>query len=288
MKLALGTVQFGMPYGIANQTGQVSRDEVGKILAYAQEIGIDTLDTAIGYGKSEACIGEIGVKRFKVVTKLPAVPKGIHDVEAWIDAQIKISLQRLQADSVYGLLLHRSENLTGSIGKIVKQKLEHLKSRGIVRKIGVSIYYPKELDEIARLCSIDLVQIPLNCFDQRLAASGWLDRLLAQGVEIHARSVFMQGLLLMPKDKIPLKFSRWHEHFDRWYSWLRENNVTSLEACLGVQNSFPQVSRFVVGVDSLLHLKEIAGAISRVKLKVPPEFYCEDEMLIIPTNWNLL
>ncbi|MGP1664729.1 MAG: aldo/keto reductase, partial [Rhodanobacter sp.] len=72
MKLALGTVQFGLPYGIANPGGQIGRDDAGQILALARESGIDTLDTAIAYGDSEACLGAVGTKGFRVITKLPA------------------------------------------------------------------------------------------------------------------------------------------------------------------------------------------------------------------------
>ena len=288
MKLALGTVQFGLPYGIANQNGQVSRGEVGKILTLARESGIDTLDTAIAYGDSEACLGSVGTHCFKVVTKLPALPGGVANVGAWVDEQIQNSLQRLKVDSVYGLLLHRSEQLVGESGRATINALERLKSDGIVQKIGVSIYAPRELDAVMEICSIDLVQAPFNLIDRRLLTSGWLQQLHDQGVEVHARSAFLQGLLLMKREAIPEKFSPWSNLFDSWHAWLQENPVTPVEACLAFLASHSFIDRIVVGVESHAQLQELLRAAPDQTPLQLPDLHCEDERLINPSNWNSL
>lgn len=288
MKLALGTVQFGLPYGVANQNGQVSRAEVGKILALARDNCIDMLDTAIVYGDSEASLGSVGTKGFNVVTKLPASPCGVSDVRAWIAEQIQSSLQRLNVASVYGLLLHDSRQLTGELGRATIGALERLKSHGLVQKIGVSIYAPAELDAVMQACSIDLVQAPFNLIDRRLLTSGWLQRLHDQGVEVHARSAFLQGLLLMKRSAISAKFSPWSYLFDRWHSWLQENSVTPAEACLAFLASHSSIDRTVVGVDSLVQLQELLRADSQRTLLRLPDLHCDDERLINPSNWNSL
>ena len=94
-RLALGTAQFGLAYGIANQEGQVTRSDSNTMLQLAAANGIDMLDTAIAYGESETCLGEVGVQGFKLVTKLPAVPDDCMDVQNWVQEQLKVSLARL-------------------------------------------------------------------------------------------------------------------------------------------------------------------------------------------------
>ena len=107
MRLALGTVQFGLLYGIANSTGQVSPVDANTMLQLAADHGIDTLDTAIGYGDCETSLGEMGIEGFKVITKLPALPKDCVDVSTWVNEQVSSSLARLGLSAVYGLLLQR-------------------------------------------------------------------------------------------------------------------------------------------------------------------------------------
>lgn len=286
MKLALGTVQFGLPYGIANQSGQVRRDEASQILALARERGIDTLDTAIAYGESERCLGEIGTQGFKVITKLPALPDGVTDIAAWVNDHVQNSLLRLKVKSVYGLLLHRSEQLLGSAAQPMLRALERLKADGIVQKFGVSIYAPHELDAVTQACAIDLVQAPLNLIDRRLATSGWLQRLHDQGVEVHARSVFLQGLLLMPRMAIPEKFTPWTDIFDRWHTWLEENEIAAVEACLAFVGS--RTERVVVGVDNRFQLQELLQATGKELPMQLPNISCDDERLINPSNWTSL
>lgn len=288
MKLALGTVQFGLPYGISNSGGQISREEADKILGLARESGIDTLDTAIAYGDSEACLGAVGTRGFKVVTKLPALPEGATDIGAWVGDQMQASLHRLNMDSVYGLLLHCSQQLAGAQGQQMSQALERLKAERVVQKIGVSIYGPQELDVVTLACAIDLVQAPLNLIDRRLINSGWLQRLHDQGVEVHARSAFLQGLLLMPRETIPKKFGPWFDLFDHWHAWLQENRVTAAEACLAFVASQPLIDRVVIGVDSRAQLQELLRAAGKEPAQQLPNLRCEDERLINPSNWNSL
>ena len=288
MKLALGTAQFGLSYGIANKYGQVSLDEARKILAIANESGIDTIDTAIAYGESEVCLGEIGTRGFKVVTKLPALPDGVTDIASWVDDQVQAALCRLKVDFVYALLLHRSQDLVGAVGRPMVKALARLKDEGVVKKIGVSIYAPKELDAAIKACALDLVQAPLNLIDRRLITSGWLQRLHDQGVEVHTRSAFLQGLLLIPRELIHEKFSPWLNLFDHWYAWLQENRVSAAEACLGFVSSQPLIDRVVIGVDNCVQLRELLRAAIKVPPQQLPDLRCEDERLINPSKWNYL
>jgi aryl-alcohol dehydrogenase-like predicted oxidoreductase len=287
-RLALGTVQFGLSYGIANQTGQVSLKEATKMLQQALVNGISTLDTAVAYGESETCLGEVGIDKFKIVTKLPAMPNGCSDVASWVKQQVTMSLSRMRVNKVYGLLLHRPEQLLGSNGLELYEALQTLKESGQVQKIGISIYSPAELDELIPRYGFELVQAPFNLVDQRLYSSGWLSGLKEFNVEIHTRSSFLQGLLLMNKVNIPLKFSPWDGLWNKWHKWLLENDISALHACLAFPLSFPEIERVVVGADSATQLAQILSAANKLLQANLPDIQCDDDNLINPANWNRL
>lgn len=287
-RLALGTVQFGLPYGIANQAGQVSRPEARKMLRLAAAKGIDTLDTAIAYGESEICLGEVGCQNFKLVTKLPAVPDNCSDIANWINEQVLASLGRLGVNSVYGLLLHRSEQLLGRDGKVIFKALQNLKETGSVEKTGVSIYAPGELEALTSQYHFDLVQAPFNIIDRRLSTSGWLQRLKQEGVEIHTRSAFLQGLLLMPRSAIPGKFMPWAGILGKWHDWLECHSFAAVKASLAYPLSFPEIDRVVIGADSKNQLEQIIGAALGGIPEEFPDLHSEDENLINPAYWSKL
>ena len=285
-RMALGTAQFGSAYGVANKSGCVSRDEVQGILALAVEASVDTLDTAVAYGESEAVVGEVGVKGWKVVTKLPPVPDGISDVWLWVEEQVDASLKRLRIESLHGLLLHRPTQLLERNGERLAAVLEAIKASGKTRKIGVSIYDPNQLAEVLPSLRCDLVQAPLNILDRRLIETGWCARLNKAGIEVHARSVFLQGLLLMPVR--PDKFRRWDALWEEWNCWLRQTGLTPLQACLRYALSCEGIDRFVVGVDSAGQLRQILSAIAGPAPDAPQWRTPVPAELIDPSRWPSL
>ena len=286
-RLALGAVQFGMLYGVANQSGQVERDDVAKILNEAYGAGINTLDTAIAYGESEQRLGEAGLANWNVITKLPAMPGSVSNVRSWVNESVSSSFKRLGVSKVRGLLLHHSHQLFGPQGQALSHALKELKEQGVVEKIGVSIYAPEELDEIWPRFTPDLVQSPFNIFDRRLAESGWLKRLQDSGTEVHVRSVFLQGLLLMERRARPNKFNRWDAVWDRWHNWLEEQGITPLQACLGFVKAQPEINRVIVGVDSLKQLQDIITSFEGPTIDPPMVLMSEDMDLINPSRWEL-
>ena len=287
-RLALGTVQFGLAYGIANQAGQVSRPAAKAMLQLAAVNGIDTLDTAIAYGESETCLGEIGIRGFNLVTKLPTLPDNCQDVSVWVRGQVAASLSRLGVTATYGLLLHRSEQLLGPNGAALYQALQELKEDGRVQKVGVSIYAPSELERLSQQYRFDLVQAPFNPVDRRLHNTGWLQRLKDDSVEVHTRSAFLQGLLLMAQAEVPSKFAPWSAVWQRWHQWLAHHDVSAVEACLGFSLSFPEIDRVVVGADSMDQLAQIVSAASIQTPSDLPALQCDDENLINPAYWPTL
>jgi len=286
-RIALGTVQFGQNYGVANESGQVGIQECGHILDEAFSRGVDTIDTAIGYGDSEAVLGQLGLENWKIISKVPQLPESaLSNVFSWVEDQVVASLGRLKVDSLYGLLLHCPEQLLSPGGNEIYQSLLRLKRLGYVKKMGVSIYSPNELDKIFKEMHFDIVQAPLSILDRRLVDSGWSLRLRKLNVELHTRSTFLQGLLLMPKKKRPKKFNVWNPIWNEWDRWLAENNLTPLEACLGYVLSIREVDRVVVGVDSCAHLTEIFSSVGASNSCFPnwPEII--DVKLLNPAHWG--
>lgn len=203
--LAIGSAQFGLNYGIANKSGKVGLKEMRSILSLAKENGIDTIDTAIGYGESEANLGNIGVHDWKLVTKIPLLPDnmGPKKVKEWIDAQIANSLKKLNVESLYGVLLHSPDQLNNEKYIDIWNALEINRHAGNVIKIGYSIYDSNQIENIFENFKPTLVQVPFNIIDQRIKNNKWLDNFYNNEVEVHSRSCFLQGLLLMNKSLRP-------------------------------------------------------------------------------------
>jgi len=282
--LALGTVQFGMSYGVANRRGQVDSAEANAILDRARGAGMDTLDTAMTYGTSEESLGSVGVDTWRVVSKLPALPDPCPDVGGWVRRATEASLGRLRLGRLGALLLHAPQDLRSANGEALYAALLALRQDGLVDKIGISIYDPEELAALDGL-RFDLIQAPFNIIDRRLAESGWLDALRRAGVEIHVRSLFLQGLLLMRLDQRPSGFARWQELWDLWHRWLQESGLSAIEACLGFAAAHPQIDRMVVGVDGLGQLEEILRARIPAAVHPPSELSSDDADLVNPSRW---
>ena len=288
MKLALGTVQFGQSYGVANKAGQIPAAGATAILEYAASIGNNMLDTAAGYGNSEQRLGEIGILDWQVVSKIPAVPDGCGDISGWVTECVQSSLQRLGLPRLYALLLHKPQQLLGANGGQIYGALQQLRETGLVQKIGASIYAPAELDDLCRRYEFDVVQAPFNLLDRRLIESGWMSRLANSGVELHVRSIFLQGLLLMPSSDRPAKFNRWQAHWSAYSDWLRSAELTPLQACVRHSLSFPEVTRVIVGVDNSDQLRSIFEAASGPVPSPPSALRVHDFDLLNPSVWATL
>lgn len=261
MRLALGTAQLGMAYGVSGPGRKVSTAEFSKILDFARVYGIDTLDTAAQYGDSETRLGDLGVTDFDIVTKLPSLPERTLDLFAWTRECLETSLTRLKCNSVRGVLIHNASDAAGDRGAELLSALASLVEEGLIKKIGVSVYGPSTLEQISDFSNISLVQGPFNLVDNRLIQSGWMERLASLGVEIHTRSVFLQGALLEDHRSLNRYFLEWSESFASFERFVNEWNVTKATACLSRPLSRCEVKKIVVGVHSLGQLKEIRSSV---------------------------
>ena len=287
-KIMIGTAQFGLDYGIANKKGKIKVADIKKILNLAILKNISFIDTAVSYGKSERLLGREGLNQFSVITKLPELPFKNGDILNWLLEQVASSLDRLKLSSIEGLLLHKPEQLLEPNGEQIYQALLYLKEKRYINKFGISIYSPNILESILNKFNLDIVQCPLNVFDNRLVDSEWVEKLKKKKISIHVRSIFLQGLLLMPKSSRPKKFDRWKKHWDDWENWLLETNQTPLEACLKHSLSFNFVEKVIVGVDSFKQFEIITNSLNGKNFKLPDHLKCNDELLLNPYLWEKL
>jgi aryl-alcohol dehydrogenase-like predicted oxidoreductase len=287
VKLAIGTAQFGLDYGISNAYGMTYKDEAQRILDLAKCYDIDTLDTAAAYGISEQVLGQIGVAGWKIVTKVPPLPIDEMNGKKWVLDHVRQSLDRLQIERLDGLLLHNATDLLKAHGKDIAIGMQEAKEQGLVGKVGYSIYSPQQLSELIEVMLPELVQAPFNVLDQRLAKSGWLSRLTQAGIEVHVRSVFMQGLLLMDREKRPTAFDIWREHWQRWDAAVGGRNDRALALCLGFVKAQPGISCVIVGVENQEHLQQLLAIWKKALPFEATALACDDPQLVEPSNWKL-
>jgi aryl-alcohol dehydrogenase-like predicted oxidoreductase len=284
MKLALGTVQFGIDYGIANTKGQVQIEEVQSIIDYAKKKGVNMLDTASGYGDSEEVLGKAGIDNFQIITKTTSIKKGVNGVVRIFHQ----SLKNLKQQKVYGLLIHDIDEIEHKQFDALLIELARLKQQGLVKKIGASVYNSQQIDYILDNFPIDLIQLPINILDQRLVNDESLVKLKKYNVEIHARSVFLQGLLLMPIDTIPSWFNPIKDALKLFHEEAKKQNLTKLQFALGFVQSLTEIDKVVVGVNSLKQLYEIINA-SSVKINTAElsNISINDSFFLNPSNWKV-
>jgi aryl-alcohol dehydrogenase-like predicted oxidoreductase len=281
-KLVIVTAQFGLDYGIFNKTERTSSANVKNILTLAKKKHINTLDTAFSYGSSEQVLGKIGINDFQVITKTSPLNKGVENV---IDCFYQ-SLEKLNKTEIYGLLIHNISEVTNKEFSRLYKLLISFKEQGLIQKIGFSSYTPEQVNFLLENFDFDLIQLPINVFDQRLINGGQLMQLKNKGVEIHARSVFLQGILL-ELNKIPKFFFEWKDHFDMYKNELGGNSF--LDFALGFVLNISAIDRVVVGVNNSQQLEEIIES-SRKKIKFNSEdtkkFGIDDVNLLNPSNWK--
>ncbi len=290
-RLGLGTAQYGMDYGISNRRGQNSLDEVKQILDEAKTLGIEMLDTSPNYGNSEEVLGKclIKEKHFHIVTKTPVFDKNIITQKSGdiLTEYFESSLEQLGCNTLYGLLVHHAENLLAPGGVYLAKSLLELKSRGLATKIGVSIYNSTQIDAILNIFEPDIIQLPINLFDQRLINSGHLTKLKKQNIEIHARSIFLQGLLLMEQEKLPKFFEPIKTNIGEYFVFLKENDISPQTAALNFVKNIEEIDYIILGVNSVDHLKENVAAFEK-ELNIDfTKFSISDEKIINPAMWEL-
>ena len=260
-ELCLGTAQFGLRYGITNKAGQVSKNEAAELLNEATRSKIKWLDTAQAYGNSETVLGKIldTSHSFKIVSKLAQQPQPHFCEEDSINWEkaFKKSCTRLGVKKLDVLLLHRAGDLMKTGNHHLKNWLSGLRDRGLVERIGVSIYSKDELKGIEERL-LDVVQLPLSVFDQRMLENGTIDRLRDRGTAIHARSIYLQGLLLTPAGEWPDWVStKVRAHQKSFEKLAQRKKCRLIDLALGFAKEQKDVECIVLGICNMRELQEL-------------------------------
>lgn len=283
-RLCLGTVQFGLAYGIAGRAEAIGDTEARTILEAAHAGGIRRLDTAPAYGDIEARLGALcaGLD-FTIVSKIPALPadcKG-EDTENFVTASLERSRERL-GDKLCGLLFHESRDLEGAAGaRAWDAAAQWCAHAGIA--LGTSTYGPEQLAVLRSEVAIAMCQMPGNAFDQRLAAfAGRFD-----GIEITLRSIFLQGLLLMDRDTAAARLPAAAAALDRWHRWCAAQGLTPIAAAIAIAKSLPGADYCTVGVDGAAHLEQIVAAWADTAPLLAPDLGITNPAIIDPRQWSI-
>jgi aryl-alcohol dehydrogenase-like predicted oxidoreductase len=290
--LGLGTAQLGLPYGVSNSGGQPSEAEAEAILACALESGIGVIDTAPAYGESEALVGRLlpAGASVRIVTKTaPLAGTEVSDADCGaVRRSAERSLERLRRDRLDTLLVHHGSDLGLPGGARLAKELIGLRDAGIATRIGVSVYDREEIDIARKLLPLDVVQFPLNILDQRLLRDGSLAELREEGVELHARSAFLQGLLLMEPEQLPDHLAAAAPLLRRYHEARHRAGLTPIEVALGFVCATGVVDVALVGTNSVRELKECAEAMdaeTAVDLNYA-SLAIDDPDLIDPRRWT--
>jgi aryl-alcohol dehydrogenase-like predicted oxidoreductase len=285
----LGTAQFGLAYGISNDRGQVPRSEVESILEAAANSGCNILDTAAVYGDSEQVLGDCySTPRFRVVTKTAQFRTSVIGAEAaaTLRATFENSLSRLRLERVHGLLIHYADDLLASGGDRLWREMERLRAEGSVSRIGASLYDGAQLDRLLERFPFGIVQVPLNVLDQRLVRSGRLADLRQRGIEVHVRSPFLQGILLMAPADLPAWFAPIRPLVEGFQAAARSRGLTPLEAAIAFVRNQPDVDVMVMGFTGRDQFADCLTAYRRQVAFDATKFSSDDPRFLNPMNWR--
>jgi aryl-alcohol dehydrogenase-like predicted oxidoreductase len=283
MELALGTVQFGLAYGVAGSSHPVSESETRTILAAAYEAGIRRLDTAPAYGNIEERLGGLcGRLDFSIVSKIPAMPEGLDGAEAvsWLRTSVDRSRRRL-GDRLRGIIFHDASLSTGPHGAALRDALsDAVADTGI--RVGASHYSAETLPGATLWPDHAMAQLPGNAYDQRIDS---LADALAE-TEVSMRSAFLQGLLLVDRDRAIARVPEAADWLTDWDRWRAETDLSPLAAALAVAKSFDAVDYCLVGVDSIAQLGDIVTAWDATPAIRAPELAGDDPRVFDPRQWR--
>jgi len=274
-KLVLGTVQFGLQYGV-NSAGRPSQEAVKSILTEAAKGGITTLDTSSAYGNSEVILGEsiIAPDQFKIVSKYP-------QGEIPVGEMFNSSLRRLKVNQLYGYLLHHFEVYKDNPS--VWNEFIALKDYGKVEKIGFSLYTPEELEIILDNGSpFDLIQVPFSIFDKKFLP--YMKELHEKGVEIHVRSTFLQGLFFKDRNSLPEKLQPMKNYLLQLDEFSKKSGLSISEIALNYNLQNPYIDGVLIGVDNVEQLQINLDSVKDTPVDI--EIEVKEKELLNPSTWS--
>lgn len=282
-KIVLGTVQFGVNYGINNSLGQVSINEVTAILRIAEDNGIETLDTSSAYGNSEIVLGKAlkeSKTHFNIVSKYPKCKESVRSV-------FEKSIENLCVDSLYGYLVHHFEFYQEY--PYIFDDMTSFKNEGKIQKVGFSLYNVEQLQYLFdKDVNFDILQFPYNIFDKQFEP--YMPKLVEMGVEIHTRSAFLQGLFFKDTKTLPEKLKPLKLALDNLHNYCAYRGLTIEQLALGYVIANSNVKGALIGVDNHKqlesNLKVASFKLSQEDIDYIRNIDIKEKVLLNPVNWN--
>ena len=283
-QVVLGTVQFGLDYGVSNKEGKTHNNEVKKILARGYQLGIRELDTAPSYGDAESIVMKEMQDDYKVNTKLlPSRSDDNKEALKTLEASVDMFGNNLNS-----IAIHRIEDLHN---RDLISEIESLRESEEYIKIGVSIYNLDDLDIIKKTLKPDFIQLPFNIYDQRFKGNDLLQSFRFYGCEVHVRSVFLQGLLLMDTLDIPKGLQSLIPVQKKLIAQSVSENISIYKMCLSWVMKQNWVDKIVVGINDAMQLEILVKTINEIINEIDSvpdysKFRVDDPLIVNPVNWS--
>ena len=281
-KIIRGSANVNSLYGLPKNN--IKASEFCSLMNFAFKKGVKIIDTSPVYGNSEKIIGK-SVKKFYVISKIPKIPQNIKnvDLEAWIKKIFFNSKEKMKKQ-IYGILIQNAEILLSDKADIVYGTLLNLKKEHAIEKIGISIYNFKTLELVIKKFAIDFVQLPYNILDRRFSKKKIIKILKKNKIEVHARSIFLQGLLTNNKINLPKKLSKLENGLKKWRQWIKEKNINPAHACIDFVLRNKNIDKLVIGFNSknnfadIIKFKKTKLNFNNLKIKI-------SQNLLDPRGW---
>lgn len=286
-RLVLGTAQLGTRYGVANEGSSIGLDSARDLINAARSFGLATLETSTSYKASVGYLSQLDVSDFEVIAKVGRQTYGTGKLLGLkLDEEFRL-LRRTLRREIATLLIHNAGLLIQEGGDTICAALLDLKAKGDVKEIGVSLYSPEEMERIPCLAQLDVLQAPLNLFDSRFVQDSVVEQFVANNLDLHVRSIFLQGLLLMSETQRPAYFGRWSATFKELEEFARDHDTSMLAVCLQFALNQAGAKKIIVGMDSADQLRELLEAPrSNLPRELTP-YSGLDEELIDPRKWQV-
>lgn len=280
-KIIIGTAQTDLNYGFNKNKDLYSLVNIIKEKKF-------TLDTAPAYKNTQSFFNSFKNSKLNIISKLSPIECKFELFEKKLNEQIKVIFDKVNNRNLNSILIHDPLlPLDKKRWEITYKQLTKLKKSGKIKKIGVSVYNNYELDRILKVFTPDVVQFPVNIFNQSFLKNDYLKNLKKKNIELHARSIFLQGLLLQKKKSLPKYFKSWALIFKNWYKFLYDNNISAYELSLQFVLNQKIIDKYIFGVDNIFQLNQLIKFVDSYKYKkiIVDQFDADDENLTDPRYW---
>ena len=283
-KISIGTANFQKKYGFYKNS-RIRDYELKKIISNLKQKKIKDIDTAISYKNVDDLLGRSKIKSLRIYSKIPKLPKDCKNIKNWVDDQVSKSKKKLKIKKFEGFYFHNPSDLLSKQGAELYENLKRLKKNGMVKKIGISIYEFSMFEKINKNFRIDMIQIPLNILDRRINLKKISKIAKKEKIELHVRSIFLQGILLKEKNQIPSYFNKWSKTLSKWNKWCLDNKLSKLQACINFIFNNEIADKIIIGIRNSKEFEEIIKCVERKSKKYPKNIFSKDLGLIDPRRW---